>query len=114
MSFWFLVQDLEVCAGGVSSCHSQLGKLRSHALWDRLSAQSVALRHPVGFLVTRISSSKSLTFSVHSIMRKTDIVLEVETLCPDSFVLYGQCPCGFAPGLSCGLTFLTSVPCGQR
>lgn len=102
----FLCRTWRFVRGGVSSCQSQLGKLRSRALWDRLCAQSGALRHPVGFLVTR---SKSLTFCVYSTMRNRDVVLEVEMLCLDSFVLYGQCPRSFAPGLSCGLTFHT--PC---
>lgn len=64
------------------------GRLKSHAFRDHLSTLTVALRHPIGVLVTCLASSKSLTFGMtSSTWRKRDVTMETEIICPDFFLL---------------------------
>lgn len=61
-------------------CTVLWGKLNPHAFWDHLSTLPVALRHPIGFLVTCLTSSKSLTFCICSTLRKRDVAMEIEVV----------------------------------
>lgn len=87
------------------SCAVLRGELQSDAFEDHLSTLWVALRHPVGFLVTFLTSSKSLTSCIYLTLRKRDVAMEIEMLCPDFFP---RRHCSCALGLACGLIFLTA------